>query len=122
MALNYDGKIFLNIQEQVEKNKDDIEKILYLKGVLSDYGIRVVGQVADANELPDPEQYLQSGGIYGEAFAVGASEPYSFYIFTIPFEGETSRHWFSVGQLATPGPKGDDGTQGPEGPAGPASV
>lgn len=122
MALNYDGKLWLNLQEQVEKNKDDIEKILYLEGVLSDYGIRVVGRVDDANDLPDPEQYLQAGGLYGEAYAVGSYEPYSFYIFTRPFEGQTVPQWFPVGQLAIPGPKGADGSQGPEGPAGPASV
>lgn len=122
MALNYDGKLWLNLQEQVEKNKDDIEKILYLEGVLSDYGIRVVGQAADANDLPDPVQYLQSGGVYGDAYAVGENPPYYFYIFTRPFEGQTIPQWFPVGELAIPGPPGENGEDGPVGPPGPASV
>lgn len=127
MALTYDGKLWLNLQEQVEKNKDDIEKILYIDGVLSDYGIRIVGQVADANELYEgnlePVKYLEAGGVYGDAFVVGTDPAnYVYYIFTRAFEGETEPQWFNIGKLAIQGKDGERGPEGPDGPPGPASV
>lgn len=121
MALEYNGKLFLNLQEQVEKNKNDIATILYTDKILSDYGIRVVGKVNVASELPDPAAYLEQGGIYGDAFAVNANPPYDFYIFTRAFEGELEPQWLDVGQLAIPGPQGEPGAKGETGPEGKSS-
>ena len=49
-----ENKLYLNIQEQVEKNKKDILDIQQGATVLADFGIKVIGQVDESSELPDP--------------------------------------------------------------------
>ena len=78
------AKIFLNIQEQVEKNRKDILDIQRGATVLAEFGITVIGQVDEESELPDPAEYE---GNFGDAYAVGTESPFDFYIFTRAFEG-----------------------------------
>ena len=82
--MEWDKKLYLNIQEQVEKNRQDILNIEQGAVVLADFGIKVIGHVASSSLLPDPAQYLEDGGEYGDAFTVGSEAPYEFYIFTRP--------------------------------------
>ena len=128
MAITIDGKVYRNLQEQVAKNQSDIKYILEEEGVLNQFGVKVVNQVATSSDLPDPLTYT---GEYGDAVLVGATEPYDMYIFTRPFGANMANQWFNIGQFPLPGPqgvqgiqgpkgdKGDKGEQGPQGPQGP---
>ena len=59
-----DGTTLRNLEEQVQylTNYHDVNQ------GLAQWGIRVVGQVDTASELPDPSTY---DGEYGDAIAVG---------------------------------------------------
>lgn len=110
--ITVNGKEYRNLQEQVEKNKQDIAAHYNVDRVLAEFGIRIKGQIGSAAELPDPATYV---GAFGDAYAVGTSEPYDFYIWTRANvdAGYPNNYWFNVGPLAIAGP------QGPQGPAGP---
>ena len=111
------GKELRNLEEQVLKNKEDIAAHYNMDRVLANFGIRVIGQVASAEELPAPETFT---GEYGDAYAVGAAEPYNFYIWTRADinSGHPTDYWFDVGRLAIIGPQGPEGKIGPIGPQG----
>lgn len=109
------NKELRNLEEQVLWNKNRIEDILIGPEVLSSFGIKVVGQVTDEDELPDAITY---GGEYGDAYLVGAEEPYDYYIFTRPFQGETEPKWFNLGKFPVAGPQGPRGVQGLPGATG----
>lgn len=110
-------KIYLNIQEQVEKNKNDILDILMGAVVLGNFDIKVIGHVDEASELPDPTEY---DGEYGDAITVGTEAPYHYWVFTRPFEdqGQTEPSWFDVGIFPAPGPQGETGPAGQDGSNG----
>lgn len=112
-------KVYLNIQEQVEKNRRDILAIEQGATVLADFGIKVVGQVNNSSDLPNPATYLEEGGAFGDAYAVGTTSPFLFYIFTRAFAGQDEPSWFDLGIFPQPGPQGETGETGPVGPAGP---
>lgn len=104
-----------NLEEQVEKNKDDILFILEQEGVLNQFGIKVVGQIDTAASLPAPAIYA---GDYGDAYAVGTQTPYDLYIWTRANGTHPSDYWFNIGKFPVPGPAGKDGAQGPQGERG----
>lgn len=114
-----DGVEYRNLVEQVKQNQSDIQYLLKEGGTLNEFGIKVVGQVTTAADLPDPSTYE---GEYGDAYAVGAESPYYFYIYTRQVSGQTGSFWFNVGlfpQLSTvPGPQGPQGQQGQQGTRG----
>ena len=109
------AKLFLNIQEQVEKNRKDILDIQQGATVLAEFGITVIGQVNEESELPDPAEYE---GNFGDAYAVGTEAPFDFYIFTRAFEGQDEPSWFNIGPFPVAGPRGEPGQDGATGPAG----
>lgn len=82
---------------------------------LAQWGIRVVGKVATADELPDAATYE---GEYGDAIAVGTAAPYNFYIWTRPAIEGGSGYWFEFGEISIAGPVGPTGPQGPKGDTG----
>lgn len=108
---------FLNLQQQVQKNKEDIAKHYAIDRALANFGIKVVGRAANADELPAPETYA---GTYGDAYAVGVEPPYTYYIFTRPDlnQGIATDYWLNVGQISVQGPEGPIGPQGPQGEPG----
>ena len=106
-------KQFRNLEEQVKKNMDDIQYILEEEGVLNEFGIKIVGQITTAGDLPDPTTYE---GEYGDAYAVGTDAPYTIYIYTRANGTHPNDYWFNIGQFPL---AGKDGPQGPTGPAGP---
>lgn len=106
---------FRNLEEQVEKNKDDILFILEQEGVLNQFGIKVVGQIDTAASLPAPAVYA---GDYGDAYAVGTQTPYDLYIWTRANGTHPNDYWFNIGKFPVPGPAGKDGATGPQGPRG----
>lgn len=113
--MSVQNKKFLNIQEQVEKNRKDILDIQQGATVLADFGIKVIGQVEDPEDLPDPDEY---SGDYGDAYAVGTEPPYVFYIFTRAYEGQEEPSWFNLGYFPLPGPQGETGPAGQDGSNG----
>lgn len=104
-----------NLEEQIEKNKDDILFILEQEGVLNQFGIKVVGQIDTAASLPAPSIYA---GDYGDAYAVGTETPYDLYIWTRANGTHPNDYWFNIGKFPVPGPAGKDGAAGPQGPRG----
>ena len=106
---------FRNLEEQVEKNKSDILFILEEEGTLNQFGIKVVGQIANASALPDPATYT---GDFGDAYAVGTVSPYEMHIYTRANGTHPNNYWFNIGRFPVPGPQGPDGATGPQGPEG----
>lgn len=107
-------KIYRNLEEQVEylSHYHDVNQ------GIAQWGIRVVGQVATASELPDPATYE---GEYGDAIAVGTEAPFFFYIWTrSTIEGEPD-HWFPFGEISIIGPEGPPGPRGEQGETGESS-
>ena len=51
-----------NLTEQVQRNKEDIKYILTEGRQFDEFGIKVVGQVATINDLPDPIEYHTAHG------------------------------------------------------------
>lgn len=107
--LKFDGKEFRNLEEQVLKNKDDIEFLFDHQGVLNEFGIKVIGVVPDAVALPE------SADDYGDAYAVGSTTPYELYIWTRANNVHPNDYWFNIGSFPLPGPAGPVGPTGPQG-------
>lgn len=115
----YKNEVYRNLQEQVLKNQADIADYVQTTEILNRWGIKVVGSVTNANLLPLATTYT---GEYGDAFAVGTSAPYNYYIFTRPntILGETDNRWLNIGVFPLRGPQGPQGIPGLQGPAGTA--
>ena len=96
------GDILRNLQEQVQKNKEDIQRHYEIERVIADWGIRIIGQL-ETWEIP-------TGSFeYGDAYAVGPDGgPFVFYIYT---RGNPD-DWFDYGAISIVGPAG------PQGPVG----
>lgn len=106
---------YRNLEEQVLKNKEDIANHYNMDRVLADFGIRIIGTLSDASELPMP-----FNGQYGDAYAVGNQAPYDFYIWTRADinAGHAEDYWFFLGSLAIEGPRGEKGETGAKGDTG----
>lgn len=116
-----------NLQEQVQKNKEDIANHYAIDRALSNLGIKIVGQVNLQRDLPDPLTYP---GEYGDTYAVGFKSDvaaglssYDYYVFTRPDlnAGITENQWLNVGKISIVGPIGPAGPQGREGKEGKSS-
>lgn len=114
------NKELRNIQEQVEKNKNDIEHIVKSGGVLDEFGIKVVGEVSTIEELPTVADYklAHTDWEYGDAYAVGTAAPYTLMILTRANDTIIEDHWFNIGRFPEPGPQGEQGIPGPKGDTG----
>lgn len=112
--ITIDGKILRNLEEQVLKNQQDITNIKSL-GQLYSFDIKVVGQVTDVIDLPNPETYQ---GEFGDAYLVGTTLPYDFYIYTRPNQFNPANFWLNIGPFPLAGPQGETGPQGPQGETG----
>ena len=106
MAIVIDGKIFRNIQEQVEKNKEDIAAWTNIEFTLNNFGITVLGRVDAEADIPEGTYE------YGDAYLVGEEEPYDIYIFT---RNGADGEFINMGPLTIVGPQGPTGEQGPAG-------
>ena len=111
--ITIDNVQYRSLEEQVRKNKDDIQYILEEEGVLNQFGIKVVGEITNSSELPDPTTYQ---GAFGDAYAVGTGAPYTLYIYTRANGAHPNNYWFNIGEF--PGPSTVPGPTGPQGPAG----
>lgn len=103
---------YRNLTEQVEKNKQDILHHFQRDEVLADFGIRIIGQLASPTELPPTAEN------YGDAYAVGISSPFTYYIWTRANNLSEVDYWFNFGEIAIAGPAGPRGPKGDRGPMG----
>lgn len=117
--LNFGNKEFRNLQEQVLKNANDIEEFKEASAILQEFGIKIVGEVSTVDELPDATTYV---GSYGDAYIVGISSPFDYYILTRPNDSTATNHWFNIGQFPLAGPQGEKGEKGDTGATGPAGA
>lgn len=119
MIYKHNGQEYLLLtpQCQIEKNRQDIEAIISDAVAFNYIGMKVVGQVNTADELPKKADYEVWPYDYGDAFAVGTKDPYTYYLWTRAFGAYLSDHWFNIGVFpgpsTVPGPKGDTGATGP---------
>lgn len=122
--LTIDGKQYRNLEEQVAKNKNDIEYILNEQGVLNEFGIKVVGVVASQSLLPSVDTYKQENPNweYGDTFAVGIQPPYDLLVLTRANTDNPNDYWFDIGDFPLAGPQGPIGPQGPQGLQGPTGA
>ena len=119
--LKFGNREFRNLQEQVLKNMQNIANMKEGTAVLSEFGIKVVGEVDSLQNLSSVDEYkmVHADWAYGDAFAIGTKPPYKLVILTRANDEITTDHWFDIGDFPMPGPKGDQGPQGPVGPQGP---
>ena len=98
--LKFGNKEFRNLEEQVEKNKEDIQNLAAGISAVMGFMPTVKGVYATADQIPE--------GSYntGDTFLIGSSTPYSVYIYT------ANNTWQDVGQFPVAGPKGDKGEKG----------
>lgn len=122
--LEINGYQLRNLQEQVEKNKDDILSIINEQGTLNQFGLKVVEQYDTLNELPTVDEYKQENpnAEYGDTIAIGITAPYSLYVLTRANTTHPDDYWFNIGQFPMPGPKGDKGDIGETGNTGPRGL
>lgn len=112
--ITYDGKTLRNLQEQVEKNKEDILFILEQEGTLNQFGIKVIGQADTASELPTVADYkaAHADWAYGDTYAIGTESPYVMYVLTRANGTHPNDYWFNIGTFPIAGPKGEKGDPG----------
>ena len=111
MAWQVNNVVLRNLQEQVEKNKQDIAKHYEIDRVLSDWGIKVLGVVNTPSDIPE--------GIYeyGDAYGVRTGSGIVYYVWTRANinVGQDEDYWLDIGALSIVGPTGPQGLQGPQG-------
>lgn len=108
--ITIDKVTYRNLQEQVQKNKEDIAAWQNVGFTLNSFGIKVLGKVDSESDIPTGAYE------YGDAYLVGLTDPYNLYIYTRTNEAADSGSFVNVGPLNV------IGQEGPEGPQGPAGV
>ena len=103
--LKFGNQEFRNLEEQVLKNKNDIQDFKDGNQTIAEFGITVVGIVDDAANIP------AVGQEFGDAYLVGTKPPYDMRVWTRNVNNDTAA-WVDLGQFPLQGPKGDKGPQG----------
>lgn len=112
--ITIDKVTYRNLQEQVEKNKRDIEAWSSIEVTLNNFGIKVLGRVDYVSDIPEATFE------YGDAYLVGLNEPFDVYIYTRT-DGDVGM-FINMGPLNIVGQEGPQGPQGPKGEDGYAPV
>ena len=95
-----DGTVLRNLQEQVLKNKQDIEQHYNQTRTLELFDVKVIGVL---DEWVEPEGQTFE---YGDAYFVGTEAPYSLYIFTRADSVHPNDYWLEIKDLIVQGPAG----------------
>lgn len=103
--LKYGNRELRNLEDQVEKNAQDIEDFKNGNQTIAEFGITVVGILATAAELP------AQGENFGDAYLIGSSTPYDMRVWTRDVANNTAK-WVDLGAFPLQGPKGDKGDKG----------
>lgn len=103
--ITVNGVTLRNLQEQVEKNKTDIQDFKDANQTIAEFGIYVQGILSNISLLPEV------GENFGDAYLIGTSTPYDMRVWT-RVDGGTSGEWVDLGSFPLQGPKGDKGDVG----------
>lgn len=104
--LVYNNKEYRNLQEQVQKNKADIEDWKSKQETLANWGIRIVGQIESESDLPEDYE-----GEYGDAYQVGTGDTAKYFAWIRPTTEVDKDHWMDMGSLSIAGPQGPAGDE-----------
>ena len=104
--LVYNNKEYRNLQEQVQKNKADIEDWKSKQETLANWGIRIVGQIEEESDLPEDYE-----GEYGDAYQVGTGDSAKYFAWIRPTTEVAKDHWMDMGSLSIAGPQGPAGDE-----------
>lgn len=116
--IKIDDKEYRNLEEQVEKNKSDIEYLATSGQALNTFGLKVVQQFATVAEF---EQWsAEAEKEYGDAILIGVEEPYDMKVWTRANTTHPNDYWIDLGDFPVAGPQGPQGTRGPQGIQGPS--
>ncbi|MBQ9692753.1 MAG: collagen-like protein, partial [Clostridia bacterium] len=96
----YKGKKLRTLEEQVLYLTEVYENIIKANKTLSNFGIHVLGVKNSPTDLPG------AGESNGDAYLVGAAQPYELYIWTNNIE------WINIGYFPLQGPEGPQGDPG----------
>lgn len=119
--IEFKDKIYRNMQEQVEKNAQDIQDIKEGSIVIAEWGIHILAQFPDEDAF---DAYILEHGTEdltrGDAYLIGIQAPYDVKVWTVPEVG--GDHFVDIGPFPMPGPEGEQGIQGEQGPNGPDAL
>lgn len=93
-----------NLEEQVNKNKQDIQDFKNGNQTIAEFGIYVQGILSNISLLPEV------GENFGDAYLIGTSTPYDMRVWTRKDGG--AGEWVDLGAFPLQGPKGDRGEIG----------
>lgn len=102
--ITVNGVTLRNLQEQVEKNKNDIQDFKDANQTIAEFGIYVQGVLSNISLLPEV------GENFGDAYLIGTSTPYDMLVWTRKDGG--AGEWVDLGAFPLQGPKGDKGDIG----------
>lgn len=102
---NFGNKEFRILEEQVQQNLQDIQDFKDGNQTIAEFGITVVGILANADQLPE------QGENYGDAYLIGVQTPYDMRVWTRDVANNTAK-WVDLGAFPLQGPKGDKGNIG----------
>ena len=114
--ITIDKVTYRNLQEQVQKNKEDIAAFEGVEFTLNNFGISVKGHVDSSSDIPSGEYD------YGDAYLVGTEQPYRMFIYTRNQEGTDTGSFIDIGPLNIVGEMGPQGEKGDKGEDGYAPV
>ena len=103
--LKYGNRELRNLEEQVEKNAQDIEDFKNANQTIAEFGIYVIGVLASVDDLP------AQGENFGDAYLIGSSTPYDMHVWTRDVAHNTAK-WVDLGSFPLKGDKGDKGDIG----------
>lgn len=103
--LKYGNRELRNLEEQVEKNAQDIEDFKNANQTIAEFGIYVVGILASVDDLP------AQGENFGDAYLIGSQPPYDMHVWTRDVTHNTAK-WVDLGAFPLKGDKGDKGDIG----------
>lgn len=103
--LKYGNRELRSLEEQVERNAQDIEDFKNANQTIAEFGIYVVGILASVDDLP------AQGENFGDAYLIGSSTPYDMHVWTRDVANNTAK-WVDLGAFPLKGDKGDKGDIG----------
>ena len=109
--LRYKNKEFRNLEEQVLENQLKIAEHYEIDRVIADWGIKILGDVATYDDLPQNANY-------GDTYRTNDTQNYWRWTEANSAIGKDEPYWMNVGKLSIPGPVGPQGYQGPQGVQG----
>lgn len=103
--LKYGNRELRSLEEQVERNAQDIEDFKNANQTIAEFGIYVIGILASVDDLP------AQGENFGDAYLIGSSTPYDMHVWTRDVANNTAK-WVDLGAFPLKGDKGDKGDIG----------